>query len=456
VADQRITAEDLTAAVRVHADRVHDFVRRLGCAPDTAAEVVETSAMDLVKAAANTPKAVGNAIGWWFDRARALSARVAGGTSDLPLGGGLLSADAEQTRVAEALEALPERERIALLLRDSYALSTASVGVALGTDGDAAMETAGRGRLRFLQSLGDELPATSGHPVELAALARLGEGGQVAARDATPRRHAQSCQICRAVWDCQQRAHLLLAGLTVAALPEGERDRLLARVDTAAKAALPSSAALLVTEDSEEFFEEDEPSRWTVPVYASLAVVLAVLLGLGIGLLASRGSSSRSTGSGVDTSDPGVLPPVLPSPLPRASVTVAAPPPTAAPATSTRVFTVEPSPTAAPASSGPASAAPPPEPAADPLSLTSNPTSGPNGQELTVQGTGWMPGGMVTLEYVDPLGRQTGSRATQTVDARGRFTTTLSAQDPSNLPGRHTIRATDGTNTASASYDVNG
>jgi hypothetical protein len=48
------------------------------------------------------------------------------------------------------------------------------------------------------------------------------------------------------------------------------------------------------------------------------------------------------------------------------------------------------------------------------------------------------------------------SRAEQVVDARGRFTTTISAEDPANLPGRHTIRCTDGTSTATTPYQVTG
>jgi hypothetical protein len=39
-------------------------------------------------------------------------------------------------------------------------------------------------------------------------------------------------------------------------------------------------------------------------------------------------------------------------------------------------------------------------------------------------------------------------------DARGRFTGELTAQDPNNLPGEHTVRATDGTNTAETTYDA--
>jgi hypothetical protein len=120
------------------------------------------------------------------------------------------------------------------------------------------------------------------------------------------------------------------------------------------------------------------------------------------------------------------------------------------------VFVVTPTPSPVASRAGRTSPTPAHEPASEPLTLTANPTSGPNGATITLQGTGWAPRGAVTIDYIDPLGRQTGSHASTAVDARGRFTTTLSAQDPSNLPGRHRIRATDGTQTTSATYDVTG
>lgn len=449
MSDQRIAAEDLSAAVRVHADRVHDFLRRLGCTPSASIEVVETSALDLVETAAGSPRQVTDLVGWWFGRARALGTRVAGGATDLPLGGGLLAADADQARVAEALEQLPERERVAVLLRDSYALSPAAVAVALGTDADAAMETAGRGRLRFLQAVGDELPSTGGHPVQLAALARLGMGGPVAARDATPRRHAQSCAICGAVLAAQERAHRLLSGLTVVALPDADRDALLARVDSQARAALPAVGSLPLEEDLDDVLDE-RPSRLLLPLYALVGIVVAVVLGSVIGVLASRENRTSST---IAPPDDGALPAVTAAPLASPSpVPSVVPPPSVVPSPS--VFTISPTPVAPPAP--PSGAQSSPEPATEPLTLTGDPTSGPNGQTVTVQGTGWLAAATMTCDYLDPLGRRTGSRAEQAVDARGRFTTTISAQDPANLPGRHTIRCTDGTSTATTPYQVTG
>ncbi|MGB8649553.1 MAG: hypothetical protein WCD35_02710, partial [Mycobacteriales bacterium] len=181
-----LTADELLAAVRVHADRVHDAVRRLGCGPEAAIEVVETSALDLVDAVAAQPEAVVDPVGWWFARARALGRSAAGGDDDLPLGGGVLSSDANQVRLAEALESRPERERAALLLRDSYDLPAAAVGAALGQDADGAMALVGAARLAFLPALlGGSTIRPPEHLTDLASLARLAEGGPAAARDAT-------------------------------------------------------------------------------------------------------------------------------------------------------------------------------------------------------------------------------------------------------------------------------
>jgi hypothetical protein len=69
-----------------------------------------------------------------------------------------------------------------------------------------------------------------------------------------------------------------------------------------------------------------------------------------------------------------------------------------------------------------------------------------------VTGTGFAPGAEVLVEYLDPTGAATGSSATAVADERGRFTTDLTAQDPNNFPGEHTVRATDGQRTAEATY----
>lgn len=444
-----VAAEELLGAIRVHADRVHDAVRRIGCDPQAAVQVVEESAVDLVEVVAARPETVEDAVGWWFARARALGRRVATRSADLPLGGGVLAVDEDQEVLAEALEGLPERERVALLLRDSYDLPATSVGSALGTDADGAMELVGRARLAFLPLVDDEpAPPVPAHQGDLAALARIAEGGPVAARDATVRRHALSCDGCRTLTDGLQRAHRLLTGLTVVALPEGERDALLGRVEEQAYALLPTTASLLLASEQQEYWEDDEDPRLFSPLLVLLSLVVAVLLGLGIGLLASRagGVGSLLDGGGRAAAEVELL--VPPTPVPE---TLVSPPTVEPPRPRTTVFLIPPSPPPPPPEPSPP---PSPAPAQDPLALTVDPSSGPNGARLTVTGTGFLPGAEVTLVYLDPTGAPTGSRAVVTADARGRFTGELTAQDPNNLPGQHTVQASDGERTAEATYDA--
>ena len=450
------TSEDLLAAVRVHADRVHDAVRRLGCSPAAAVEVVTESALNLVAAASGQAGPPGDRsgadlVGWWFARARSLGQRAAGSDPDevlgAPLGSGLLAADQDQAVLADVLEQLPDRMQLALLLRDSYALTEASLATALGVSADAAMEVVVAARRTFLAALdGAAAPALDGHRRDLPALARLAEGGHVAAPDATTRRHVQSCSACQSLVQDLEQVHLLLAGLTIAALPDADRGALLVRVEAAARAALPSSGHLV---DHDE--PDDQPRRLLSPVAAVLLLGLAVLAGLGLGLLLSRGDSS--TGRALTTlATP--TPSLAPSaPLPMLSV---APPVSPAPLPSPTVFTVAPSPPAAqPASSTP-SAGQAPASGVAPLALTMtlDQTSGPNDTLLTVQGTGWPAGQGVRLDYLDQFGRAVGTSSFTTATARGDFTATLRAHDPTGLPGRHRVRAISGGTTATTTYDA--
>jgi len=135
-----VPAEVVVGAVREHADRIHDLVRRLGCGQQSCAGVVEASATDLVAWAAGgtgAPAGAGDRarvallVGHWaaFAAGRAQQVRVGG--TEPTVGGGLLSRDAEQELLAIALAGRDERDRCALLLRDAYDLPAAAVGVAL-------------------------------------------------------------------------------------------------------------------------------------------------------------------------------------------------------------------------------------------------------------------------------------------------------------------------------------
>jgi DNA-directed RNA polymerase specialized sigma24 family protein len=433
--------------VRVHADRVHDGVRRLGCDPVAAVEVVEESALDLVDAVASRPQTVEDAVGWWFARARALGRKVVSRSADLPLGGGVLAVDDDQQVLAEALDQLPEASRWALLLRDSYDLPATSVGAALGVDADTAMELVARARLEFLPLVDDEpAPPVPTHQGSLGSLARIAEGGPVAAEDAAARRHALSCESCRMLTDGLQRAHLLLTGVAVAALPADERSALLGRVEDAAYAALPTAAALQAEQEAwllEE--DDDEPPRLFSPLLVLLSLVLAVLLGIGAGLVLSRagGVGALVGGGGTAPEDVVLLQPPSPPPQPLVS-----PPPVVQPLPRTTVFLVP------PPQPSPPPPSPRPSPTAQPLTLTVDPEAGPDGATLSVSGTGWTPGATVLLEYLDPTGTPTGSESTVTVASDGTFTGTLVAEDPNDLPGEHVVRASDGEVQAEATYDA--
>lgn len=444
-----LTAEEVLAAVRVHADRVHDAVRRLGCDPEAAVGVVEQSAQDLLDAAVRSPETVGDPVGWWFARARALARSVAGYDDDLPVGGGVLSADANQARLARALESLPERDRAALLLRDSYDLPAAAVGTSLGLDAAGAMTVVGHARLAFLPALlGGTALEVSTHAVDVGALARQSEGGQTAARDATTRRHVQNCDECADVVDAQERARRLLSGLTVVALPDAEREALLTRVESRARAALPAAEPLLELEEWEQ-----EPERHYSLSLMALGLVLAIGAGIGGGLLSSRSSRVAPLAAGGRPVALVTAAPVL-SLAPRPGPTGR---PTPTSLTTPRVFLLTPSP--APTPTPTATVAPPtatPTSVTEPLSLEINPSSGPNDTEVTVSGRGWTPGAFVQLAYLERVGGNPGSSAAVQVDGLGRFTTTLTAHDSRGLPGPHSITAGDGTNSATATFNATG
>ena len=450
-----VPAEDVEAVLRVHVDRVHDAVRRLGVDPDTAVDVVERSARALVDAVAQHPERVPDAVGWWVAEARRLSRGAAPAVPELPRGGGLLSVDEDQLVLAEAVEELPEDERLALVLRDAHRLPLSSVAAALGTGEDAAASAVARARLHAVPLLDDEpAPPVPAHADGLATLGRLGEGGRLDPRDATTRRHVQACTDCAAVVAAQERVHLLLGGLTVVALPDDVRAGLLGRVEDHARAVLPPAASLVLTED--ELEELEERRRLLPPLLATLGVLAAVVLGTGLGVVLSRGATSVLPAASdvlpavtlppveqpAPITLPADLPPPDPIPTPRTTVFFLPPPTTAPPAAAP--VTASPTPTAAPTTQAPAAA-----------TLSVDPSSGPNGATLTVTGSGWTPGARVLLEYLDTTGRPTGSRATAQVDADGDFTASLVARDPSGVPGRHAVRATEpGGRTRSAPYDA--
>ena len=86
------------------------------------------------------------------------------------------------TKVAEALEQLPERERVAVLLRDSYALSPAAVAVALAFAHRVELD----GGVQPVASWGGAGPARHGEP-SFCHRARRTRGARPASARSPPR-----------------------------------------------------------------------------------------------------------------------------------------------------------------------------------------------------------------------------------------------------------------------------
>ena len=194
-------------------------------------------------------------------------------------------------------------------------------------------------------------------------------------------------------------------------------------------------------------YEDDEEPRLFSPLLVFLAVILAAGLGLGIGLLLTRDSEREPlTEAGLSVA--------LPSPEPPEPEVLISPPVVTAPAPVTSVFVLAPPPPPPPPP--PPSPTPSPSPSPDPnrLSLTIDPASGGNGAELLVSGTGWPASSTVRLDYLGIDGKETGSKGIVAVKPDGTFMTRLVAEDPTDRPGRHTVRATDGTRTLEVGYEV--
>lgn len=428
-----VPAEDVEQVLRLHADRVHDAVRRLGVGADAAPEVVRSTALALVAAVAERPQQVRDAVGWWFAAARRTSRRLVPPRPDLPLGGGVLASDGDQTVLAEAVEGLREDERLAVLTRDAYRLPWPSVAGALSTDETTAAATVFRARAHAVPLLDDEpAPPLPGHAEDLAGLARLADGDQAAPNDATLRRHVQVCPDCTAVVAAQERVRLLLSGLAVVALPDRTRAAVLRDGASRARAALPPAVALTLTAEERELWEDDE-RRVLPPVFAALGVLAAVILGTGLGVIMSRGASAVLPAS--NAAIPAVSLPPVAAPTPIRLPPQPPPAPVTGPRTTVTYLTPSPTPTTAPPTPSPT-----PTPSAR-AAVTVEPAAGPSGTVLRVTGTGWQPGGRVTVQYLDTSGRPTSSRATGSVAADGTFSVQL--RTPLAQPGQHVVRATD-------------
>lgn len=432
-----VSADDAVAAVRVHADRVHDLLRRSGCGAEESVEVTESYAFGLLDALVNAPETVGDMAGWWFGRALELGRRLgqAGAEpTDEEESASVLAGTSGEAQVRAALAALPENERAAVMLRDAYDLPIQAVAVALRRDEQSAAGLVGIGRLDLLSRYDDrEPPSLDGHtgrtPADLATLTAVADGTLPAARAVPLRRHLGTCPACEDVVDGLAKARRLTAALPIIAMPDEAREAMLERVATRAAGALPSVDEVLAA------VEQDDDTR---PAIAPLAVVLAIVLALVLGV-----AVAAITQSGSGTGARGELPPVATVPTEQPSFSVSATPSATPRATATR--TVRPS--ATPSVSPTVTTGPTSTQGQTFAEITLTPMQGARGTVIAVDGTGWTPGDIVTVVYSGPISQ---SRKSATVAADGSFSTTVTANGL--VPGDYTVQATSSDATASAPF----
>jgi hypothetical protein len=428
-----VSADDAVAAVRVHADRVHDLLRRSGCGPEESVEVTESYASALLDAVVNAPETVGDMAGWWFGRALELGRRLGSTAAESPdqAPSSVLAGTSGEEQVRAALSGLPESERAAVVLRDAYDLPPQAVAVALRRDEDSAAGLVAIGRLHLVARYDDRQPPDlSGHtgrsPADLTVLSRLADGTLPHPRTVGVRRHLSTCVACEDVVDALGKGRRLCAGLPVLAMPDEAREAMLERITARAVTVLPTVEAVL-----QAIEEDDEVKPAVSPVLVVAAIVLALLLGVGVAAL------TRSTGpAGLQASAPltaPTAPEALFTPTGQPSVTTSATSASAAPsATASKTASAKPSATRS-VVVNPA--------------IAVSPSSGPRGTTVSVTGTGWAPGDQVSIRYSGPVST---NRAAAVADARGRFRTTFSANGL--VPGDYTVDASGSSGSASTTF----
>lgn len=229
-------AADVRRIVTTYADHVYDLVRRTGCSPDRAIEVLLVAIGDMLDGLAADPGGVEDLLGGWLRAAQTMAVSAATGsepTAECP------DPDDVGVRVEAALDDLePDSARL-LLLRDSYDLPPGAVAVAIGVDVPELRRRIATARLSFLRRYDPaatqlllELPSCAADPGELAALCDSTAPPSV---DANLRRHAYRCQRCEETAEVQRRARRILSW--VAPQP----------MDPPALAALAAAAARLAS-----------------------------------------------------------------------------------------------------------------------------------------------------------------------------------------------------------------
>jgi hypothetical protein len=306
--------------------------------------------------------------------------------------------------------------------------------VALRRDLAMAQGLIAAGRLRLVSHYDDRrIPDLTLHEgratVEPGLLAALADGTLGAPRVVPLRRHVAGCPSCEDAVEMMAKGRRLAAALPVVAMPDDARELMLERVAERAHSVLPSVEDVLLAID-----EDDETPPAISPIVAVLAIVVALVLGVAVAAV----TASRPGGDSVALASPqpASVAPSFPtgsptrsrSPKPHRSTT----PTTTATATLTRSAPPTGPPTTAPATAS---------------DISIDPTSGPRGTSISVTGSGWTPGTLVTVRYSGTLA---GSGSTAAVDDSGHFTTSVNAN--AALPGSYTVSATDGSATASQPF----
>jgi hypothetical protein len=285
-----VSADDFVSAVRVYADRVNDLLRRSGSPALEAIEVTETQALALLDAVVSTPETVIDLAGWWVARAIEHANR-AGSTDNLPAIEepiSVLAGTTGEEQVRAGLAALPENQRGAVVLRDSYDLPPQAVGVALRRGAEPAAELTAIGRLALVAAYDSrpvpDLSAHSGRTtVDLVSLSKLAEGTLESPRAAPLRRHVGNCAACEDVYEALAKGRRLAAGLPISAMDDDARESMIERIGARAAALLPSHEAVLRAVD-----HDHDPGPTVSPVIAVIVLVLALALGIAIAVLSSR------------------------------------------------------------------------------------------------------------------------------------------------------------------------
>lgn len=491
-----VSAAAVTSAVRAQADRVHDAARRLGCTDAEATDVTTHAITALLDDLDHRPGDVRDLVGGLFARAweparrtrqsPTIALRSPTPPPDAP--DSVLQSAAQSVAVHRALSSLPDLQRVAVLVRDSYGLDLEQTAVALLLDPPEAARTVALGRLALTATFDDENPISlAGHDVAVGDLGQLSDGSAPpSGRFAALRRHVSGCALCASVLFAQSRAHEMLSALPVLALPEQDRETLLRDAEQRAALLLPTA------EEVRRRLEEGSSRRPLVPpVLVVGLIVVAILLGLGIGALAGGGSTNSDNAALTVTTaptahgspSPGASRSTTPAPTPASSATAtltatpgnpSAQPPTAAPrprptparptttpttARARSTPTTSAAPTATSTRAASTRATPTPSPTASPTApaatLSVSPTKGTYGSAVHVAGARFPPNATVFIRYVDQDGKPSGMPAAVTTNATGAFTATALVSDGTSSTsndGPHFFVATAGSTTARAGF----